>query len=279
MPNFVTPENARPRLPSSSRPPVIGVSSRIAKPEKDHAGRLGRTSNSMDQHLAQWLGSMGLLPLLIPSMHHATAFNQAGKLAIDAADYARLCDGLVLQGGADVSPTYYGQTALHEDWAGDPVDDAYEMGLVEAFLEQGKPIFGICRGMQLLNVMFGGSMYQDVASQIVDTKPHTMDGGKHHTHHVSMIGRTPMHGWFQSAEGLVVSSHHQAVCNLGDGMQVQGFSDDGVIEALHWSGSSFVAGVQWHPEYHSVHSDKSMLCSRALMVPFQDAVRERLSLA
>ena len=278
MSPFVTPENARPRCAASVRPPVIGVSSRIAKPQKDHAGRLSKTANAVDQHLAQWIGSMGLLPLLIPSMHHTPACGLV-PLAIGAADYARLCDGLILQGGADVSPTYYGQTTLRDDWAGDPTDDAYEMGLVEAFLEQGKPIFGICRGMQLLNVMFGGSLYQDVASQMAHTKPHSTDAREYHTHTVSLVGRTPMHGWFKSCEGLVVSSHHQAVCNLGDRMQIQGLSDDGVVEALHWSGESFVAGVQWHPEYHNVHAGKSMLCSQALMTPFQDAVYERRAMA
>lgn len=261
-----------PRGEAIPRPPVIGVSARIAKPQKDHAGRLSKTANTVDQHLAQWIAAMGLLPFLIPSMHNPIGGVTPG---IHATDYARLCDGLILQGGADVSPTYYGQQALHQDWAGDPADDAYEMGLVEAFLEQGKPIFGICRGMQLLNVMFGGSLYQDVASQIAHTKPHSTDAREYHTHMVSLVGQTPMHGWFKSCEGLVVSSHHQAVCNLGEKMQIQGLSDDGVVEALHWTGESFVAGVQWHPEYHSMHSGKSMLCSQALMAPFQEAVFQR----
>jgi putative glutamine amidotransferase len=279
MPTVLPTQNSSPRGNASISPPVIGVSARIAKPQKDHAGRLSKTANTVDQHLAQWIASMGLLPFLIPSMHHKTSAYQSVNVGIGAVDYARLCDGLILQGGADVSPTYYGQTALRDDWAGDPIDDAYEMGLVEAFLEQGKPIFGICRGMQLLNVMFGGSLYQDVSSQMAHTKPHGTDAREYHTHTVSLIGRTPMHGWFKSCEGHVVSSHHQAVCNLGDGMQVQGLSDDGVIEALHWSGPSFVAGVQWHPEYHNVHTGKEMLCSQALMLPFQDAVFKRQDFA
>lgn len=88
-----------------------------------------------------------------------------------------------------------------------------------------------------------------------------------------------MRGWLPICEGLVVSSHHQAVCRLGERMHVQALSDDGVVEALYWSGPSFVAGVQWHPEYHNVHSEKSMLCSRSLMAPFQDAIVARQALA
>lgn len=229
----------------------------------------------MDQHLAQWIASLGLLPLLIPSMHHQTSID-AAHLRVGPADYAVLCDGLILQGGADVSPTYYGEEPLHIDWTGDPVDDAYEMGLVDAFLAQGKPVFGICRGMQLLNVMFGGSLYQDVETQRIHTRVHSTSLREQHTHLVSVVGHTPMQSWLPSCEGLVVSSHHQAVCRLGDRMQVQGVSDDGVIEALHWSGPSFVAGVQWHPEYHNVHSGKSMLCSQSLMLPFKEAIAQRL---
>lgn len=259
-----------------ARPPVVGISSRIAKPQKDHAGQLSKTTNTVDQHLAQWVASMGFLPFLIPSMHHPTAVKNVG---IGAMDYANICDGLLLQGGADVSPTHYGQHPLHEDWAGDPVDDAYEMGLVNAFLAQGKPIFGICRGMQLLNVAFGGSLYQDVASQLECTVPHSTDAREYHTHMVSLVGDAPMRGWLPICEGLVVSSHHQAVCRLGERMHVQALSDDGVVEALYWSGPSFVAGVQWHPEYHNVHSGKSMLCSRSLMAPFQDAIVARQALA
>lgn len=274
MSNVVNKKNIQPPWDRKSRPPVIGVSCRIAKSLDDHAGRLSKTANTIDQHLAQWIVSLGLLPLLIPAIR--LIGNNAN---IEVSDYAQLCDGLILQGGADVSPTYYGQTALHEDWAGDRIDDAYDMALTDAFLEHGKPIFGICRGMQLLNVSFGGSLYQDVASQILHTKPHGTQAGKHHTHSVSLIGNTPMHGWFESCEGLVVSSHHQAVCNLGDRMQIQGLSDDGIVEALYWSGPSFVAGVQWHPEYHDVHAGKSMLCSQALMAPFQDAVCKRKALA
>ncbi len=276
------PSNANPFHPDRfvshqpSRPPIVGISSRIAKPQKDHAGRLSKTTNTVDQHLAQWVASMGLLPFLIPSMLHPTAVKNVG---IAACDYANICDGLLLQGGADVSPTHYGQNPLCEDWAGDPLDDAYEMGLVDAFLAQGKPIFGICRGMQLLNVAFGGSLYQDVASQMEHTRPHSTDAREYHTHAVSLVGHTAMRGWLPTCEGLVVSSHHQAVCHLGERMHVQALSDDGVVEALHWSGPSFVAGVQWHPEYHNVHTGKSMLCSQALMAPFQDAIFARQALA
>lgn len=275
MTAFIKLEIATSSRKNRTRPPVIGVSSRITKSQ--NPGCFIKTANAVDQHLAQWIGSMGLLPLLIPAINYSNA--NPNPLRIGATDYALLCDGLILQGGADVSPTYYGQIALHRDWAGDPMDDDYEMGLVEAFLEQGKPVFGICRGMQLLNVMFKGSLYQDVASQMEHTKPHRTDARELHTHTVNLISGTPMHGWFKSCEGQVVSSHHQAVCNLGTGMQIQGFSDDGVVEALHWSGSSFLAGVQWHPEYHNVHAEKSMLCSKALMAPFQDAVFERRALA
>ena len=247
--------------------PIIGVSARITK-------RLNHTSHALDQQLAQWLGSLHTVPVLIPSMSHPNAHVQP---RIGAREYAILCDGLVLQGGADVSPTHYGQVPRHPDWSGDTLDDAYDMALVNAFLEVEKPIFGICRGMQLLNVLFGGSLFQDVGTQRVGSNLHFTTDREKHTHGVTLLRHTPMEQWFQCHEGLVVSSHHQAVDRLADGLDVQGVSDDGLIEALLWRGSSFVAGVQWHPEFHAVHSDKAMLCSRALMDPFLYAVRERKS--
>lgn len=256
------------------RSPIIGVSARIAKPQADHAGRLSRTTNTLDQSLAQWLGSLGLIPVLIPSMLHSNLTTPC----ISAADYATICDGLILQGGADVSPKHYGQTPLHLDWSGDEADDAYEMGLVDAFLGVGKPIFGICRGMQLMNVFFGGSLYQDVSSQIVNSKPHSTQDREKHTHLVSILPNTTMQQWFGCKEGMVVSSHHQAVCILGERMDIQSLSDDGIVEAIHWRGESFMAGVQWHPEFHHVHSAKSMLCSEALMDPFKNAVYKRRAL-
>ena len=84
---------------------------------------------------------------------------------VTLADYADWLDGLVLQGGADVSPTSYGETPLQPKWGGDRIRDDYEIALLDAFAERGKPVLGICRGLQLINVAFGGTLLQDIATQ------------------------------------------------------------------------------------------------------------------
>src|SRR5918994_3364026 len=87
---------------------------------------------------------------------------------IRVADYARVLDGLVLQGGADVSPSTYGENPLAPEWAGDRLRDVYEIELVHEFVEARKPVLGICRGAQLINAAFGGSLHQDIAQHVSD---------------------------------------------------------------------------------------------------------------
>ena len=100
---------------------------------------------------------------------------------LDLDDYADTLDGLVLQGGNDVAPETYGETPLHPDWAGDRVRDRYEIELIDAFVRAGKPVFGICRGLQLLNVMFGGTLLQDIATQRPASRAHR-DGSAFERH-------------------------------------------------------------------------------------------------
>ena len=104
--------------------------------------------------------SSGAIAVMIPSPAGDT---QKGDVTL--ADYADWLDALVLEGGSDVSPTSYGETPLQPKWGGDRVRDDYERALLAAFAERGKPVLGICRGLQLMNVAFGGTLLQDIASQ------------------------------------------------------------------------------------------------------------------
>lgn len=259
----------------SSRPPLrIGLSARIFHPEPGASGIKTKTLLVYEQSVAQWAMSRDVLLLMVPSVV------QGGELMrsnIRLRDYAQYLDGLILQGGADVSPRAYGEEPLRPEWSGDPVRDAYELELVHEFMEAGKPILGICRGMQLLNVALGGSLYQDLCTQRPDTHDHESGHYDRHVHRVSFTADGLMRGWFgDRPDGQVVSIHHQGVHRLGRDMMVEALSsDDGVIEAIRWNGGSFVCGVQWHPEFHA-HTGNDLLDCSPLLEAFLAAAQSRL---
>ena len=127
----------------------IGISPRLLHPQSGARGVFTKLLHYVEDGIAQWLQSREALLFVLP-------------LSERAADYAQALDGLVLQGGADISPLVYGEEAQKPEWAGDPMRDAYEIALVQAFTVASKPVLGICRGAQLINVALGGSLHQDV---------------------------------------------------------------------------------------------------------------------
>ena len=153
----------------AKRPVHIGLSARITHPEVGGVGLKGKTLQVLEQSVAQWAASRDTLVLMVPSVMQGGTLMRSN---IRVRDYARYLDGLILQGGADVSPRAYGEEPLRPEWGGDSVRDAYELELVHEFMEEGKPILGICRGMQLINVALGGSLWQDLPSLCPGPVPH-----------------------------------------------------------------------------------------------------------
>ena len=120
----------------------------------------GKTLQYVEQSIAHWVQSAGALALMIPSPDGPTK-----RTDVTLHDYAAALDGLVLQGGSDVWPGSYGEEPLKPEWSGDRVRDEYEIALLRAFIDAGKPVFGVCRGLQVINVAFGGTLYQDITAQ------------------------------------------------------------------------------------------------------------------
>lgn len=260
---------------SGRRVPLrIGLSARIFHPEPGASGLKTKTLLMFEQSIAQWALSRDMLLLMVPSVL------QDGELMrsnIRLRDYAEYLDGLILQGGADVSPRAYGEEPLKPEWSGDPVRDAYELELVHEFMEAGKPILGICRGMQLLNVALGGSLYQDLPTQRPGPVSHESGRYDKHAHAIRFAEGGRMAEWFGGIDGgNVVSIHHQAVNRLGRDVVAEAVSgEDGIVEAIRWNGDSFVCGVQWHPEFHGPASEGGVLLDCApLLEAFLAAARE-----
>ena len=158
-------------------------------------------------------------------------------------EYVEIADGLLLSGGKDVEPKYYNQEKKYESVVTDPVRDELEWALVKAFVTKNKPIFGICRGIQTMNTYFGGTLYQDIPTEL---------GGNHSggvNHELKMKEDSILGKLF--GESMVINSYHHQVIERGaSGFVATAWSDAGgheIVEAIEHE-SLPIWGVQWHPE-------------------------------
>lgn len=160
------------------------------------------------------------------------------------------CDGLLLPGGADIDPSLYGRE--REEKCGKPNElrDKNEFEIYKAFVKTGKPIFCICRGVQLLNVINGGTLYQDI-SDIKKCEHSSFMKRAKAVHTVTVTESTKLFEILGKKEVGVNSLHHQAVENIGENLTVSAVSADGFVEAIELKNHPFCIGVQWHPEHMS----------------------------
>lgn len=162
------------------------------------------------------------------------------SLDLPGAESAPALDGILLTGGGDVDPALYGAEAHPETQTPDPVRDEHEFELLAAAKELDIPVLCICRGVQVANVFFGGTLHQDVP-------PHAgFDQPDAHVHEVE-FDKASVLGGLYGATTKVNSLHHQAIDAVGDGIKVVGTAEDGTIEAIESDAMNLV-GVQWHPE-------------------------------
>ncbi|PIV72275.1 MAG: peptidase C26, partial [Rhodocyclales bacterium CG17_big_fil_post_rev_8_21_14_2_50_68_7] len=145
----------------------IGISACFFHADDQRPIFKGKTLQYIEQSVAHWVASQGALPVMVPSPEGDTS-----RGTITHADYAGWLDGLVLMGGSDMWPGHYGEEPLQPHWAGDRIRDQYETVLSKAFVAAGKPVFGVCRGLQVLNVAFGGTLLQDIATLRPDSLAH-----------------------------------------------------------------------------------------------------------
>jgi putative glutamine amidotransferase len=187
---------------------------------------------------------------------YADAVVRAGGLplvtpyAAEVAELLELCDGVLITGGAfDVPPGEYGETRLPACGPENPERTAFERRLLEGALARGIPVLGVCGGMQLLNVVCGGSLYQDLKTQVPAAGDHEQKTPRDRPAHPLAVEAGSWLARTVGLEGLAVNStHHQAVNRVGDGLVAVGFGPDGIVEAIEDPRARFVVGVQWHPE-------------------------------
>ena len=229
----------------------------------------GKTLQYVEQSVAHWVMSTGALAVMIPSPEGDT---RKGDAALD--DYAGWLDALVLEGGSDVAPGSYGEEPLDERWHGDRVRDDYEKALLAAFAARGKPVLGICRGLQLMNVAHGGTLIQDIDTHRPgDVRHRDAVQYDRNLHPLEFVAGTRLAELFAATNDVVVNSvHHQAIDKLAPGFVVEArCPTDGMIEAIRKPGSAFMAAVQWHPEFH--RAGEGTLDDRPILDDFLAAAR------
>jgi len=232
----------------------IGISACFLYPDPARTAFAKKTLQYVEQSVPHWVMSGGALPVMIPSPVGEVTGKQhfTGEPGVSLADYAHWLDGLVLHGGADLWPGSYREEPIDAKWQGDAGRDKYEIALVNAFVAAGKPVFGICRGMQLINVAFGGTLVQDIPTQRPQALRHRdAEVYDQNFHTVDLVPETRLAALLGGASNKINSVHHQCVKDLAPNFVVEArCPDDGTVEAIRHSGAAWVAGVQWHPEFH-----------------------------
>ncbi len=204
----------------------------------------------------------GLLPTIGARSADVHAVQEAGGIAVvlpptdDPAAIERLLDtldGFVFTGGRDVDPAHYGEEILNETVVVSPDRDAFELPLIRAAVERDMPVLAICRGCQVLGVALGGSLWQDVPSQLEDPQIHWQKAPRDHvTHSVTLKPGTLLHRILDVGDALdleVNTFHHQAIKTVPSALVATAHAPDGCVEGVESPARRFVVGVQWHPEF------------------------------
>ena len=229
----------------------------------------GKTLLYIEQSVAHWIQSQNAIPFMIPTIDP-----ESGIHLRDVMDHI---DGLILHGGSDVAPESYGEKPLKSEWTGDAIRDVYEIELLKEAMAKNRPVLGLCRGAQLMNVAFGGTLIQDIPSQIPGALVHrNWDIYDQNFHQIQFEPGSNLANIYSGiSSGKVNSVHHQAIQTLGKDLVVEAWSEkDRVIEAIRLDSDQYVRAVQWHPEFHSPE-DSSLLDSSRLLQDFLDQVRMR----
>lgn len=181
----------------------------------------------------------GGLPVIIPYVRNDATLDS----------YVDMCDGFLFSGGVDVDPMHYGEEKKPTCEEVEPYRDELELKIFKKIIATKKPVLAICRGAQLVNVALGGTLYQDIPSEVDTSIIHRQLEGKcEPSHNVRIIEGTPLFDLIGDMTMAANSFHHQALKALGNGLKVMATTDDGIAEAVYLDSERYLRAYQWHPE-------------------------------
>lgn len=228
----------------------LGVTSCFMYPDPNRAVFGHKTLTYFEHDMSKFLSRPGVMPILLPDV----PWNELEQYLIEM-------DGFVFQGGADVSPKSYKEDMIENGrWPGDYHRDQYELKIMDWAFKNKKPILAICRGFQLANVYFGGSLYQDLNLQ-TKTKTEHRNAELYDKifHDVECTPGSMLEEIYKKKTLTVNSVHHQGIKTLGKDLVVDAIClEDNIVEAFHYKDmdKNFVLAVQWHPEFSHTIKDK-----------------------
>lgn len=262
----------------SKGPLRIGLSASMLHPDPERNLFKGKRLLYLEESMAHWLMAEGAFVFLLPTEPPPTEGRTA---ATSIADMVSALDAVIMTGGVDVAPECYGEAPLRPEWAGDRHRDDYEIEIIKTAVANDKPLLGICRGLQIMNVAFGGSLFQDIQTQnpeaLVHREAALYDGNQHRVQIEPASGLGRLYAGVRTA--TINSVHHQAVKDPGKDVVIEARSaDDGIVEALRLRDSTrtgvYCAAVQWHPEFQDP-SDGRLLGRGPILEDFLSAARKR----
>lgn len=221
--------------------PIIGITSDFDLGEKKDSIHPGEKVYFLKGRYMSAIEDTGGIPMILP-------ITSDEKLI---ASILKTVQGLLITGsGPDIDPAYYGEKPIMDFDIMSRERASFEMVLTKKAIEKGMPTLGICGGMQLINVALGGSLFQDIPTQVKGTLPHQQRAPKSEpSHSIQIKKNTRLFEIIKKPVIKVNSSHHQAVKGIGDGLRLNALSEDGIVEGVEGDGKSFILGVQWHPEF------------------------------
>lgn len=241
--------------------PTIGITADYSLADWGELARTGHMVHFVKDALVRAVEAAGGLPLLVPCSTEEARLEE----------FLSALDGLIISGsGADIDPAHYGEEPHPALGRRNPVRLGFELALARKALAGSLPLLGLCGGHQTMNVAAGGTLYQDIESQLPGALQHKAKGPPSHPAHSVRVEEGSLLGKIVGAPTLQVNStHHQAIKDVARSLKASAVAPDGIVEAVEVPGGRFVLGLQWHPEYMAERCPES----RALFEAFVAAAK------